>query len=139
MDCWLFVLHIRSVGHRIVWTMGRLVSCWMVGGIIGLWVCWMASELFGWLWVRYLVNGSIGYWVPSSVVWWDGASSCRSASLWSVGSLVGQAFGGCHSFIHSDSQRAVRLVDCLFVWLSLAHGQSVGQPIHRPSKSLGGG
>ena len=45
-------------GGSVTWwdgeSLGRLVSCWMVG----------------WLWVLCLVNGSIGYWVPNSVVWW---------------------------------------------------------------------
>ena len=50
--------------------------------------------LVGWLRVGCLVNGSIGYWIASSVVWWDGGSLCRSAILWSVGRLVGQVFGG---------------------------------------------
>ena len=73
-----------------------------------------------------MVNGSIGYWIPSSVVWWDGGS-CQSAILWSVGRLVGQVFGGfvCRPFVRTTS----RSFGWSIVWLCLAHGRSVGQSV----------
>ena len=85
--------------------------------------CWLVF----WLWVGCLVNGSIGYWIPSSVVWWDGGSLCWSAILWSVGRLVGQVFGGfvCRPFVQITSGS----FGWSIVWLCLAHGQSVGQSV----------
>ena len=61
------------------------------------------------VWVGCLVNGSIGYWIHSSVVWWDSGSLHLSAILWSVGRLVGQALGGLfgRSVGLSDSMRVV--------------------------------
>ena len=72
------------------------------------------------VWVGYLVNGSIGYWIHSSVVWCDSGSLRLSAILWSVGRLVGQALGGLfgRSVGCSDSPRVVSLVDRSIVWSS---------------------
>ena len=62
------------------------------------------------VWVGCLVNGSIGYWIHSSVVWCDSGSLRLSAILWLVGRLVGQSVG------RSDSPRVVWLVNRSFVW-----------------------
>ena len=92
----------------------------MIGVLLVVW-------LVGWLWVGGLVNGSIGYWIPSSVVLWAGGSLCRSAILWSVGRLVAQVFGGfvCRPFVRITSGS----FGWSIVWLCLAHGQSVGQSV----------
>ena len=76
--------------------------------------------------VGCLVNGSIGYWIPSSVVWRDGGSLCQSGILWSVGRLVGQVFGGL-SAVRSDNQGFVWLVDRVVV----SCAWSVGRPVCR--------
>ena len=89
-------------GQALGQSFGALPDClvdWFVGVLV---------------WVRCLVNGSIGYWIHSSVVWWDSGSLRLSAILWSVGRLVGQAFGGL--FGRSDSPQVVWLVDRSIVW-----------------------
>ena len=113
--CWLVGL---CLSCRIVWMTGRLMSCWMVGGMVGWWFCWMVSELVGWwicwmvgwlagwLWAGCLVNGSIGYWVLSSVIWWNSGLLCRSVSRsfirivsgpfdWSIARLFGCVVESC--------------------------------------------
>ncbi len=74
-----------------------------------------------------MVNGSTGFWIPSSVVWRDGGSLCQSAILWSVGRLVGQVFGG---FVYRPF---VPITSGWFgwsiVWLCLVHGRSVSQSV----------
>ena len=76
----------------------------------------MFGGLVGWflVWVECLVNGSIGYWIHSSVVWWGSGSLRLSAILWSVGRLVGQAFGGL--FGRSVGRSFVRVVRRSFGW-----------------------
>ena len=65
-----------------------------VGWEVGWSGVWCLDCLVGFLvWVGCLVNGSIGYWIHSSVVWCDSGSLRLSAILWSVGRLVGQALG----------------------------------------------
>ena len=96
----------RLDGQALGQSFGALLDClvdWLVGVLV---------------WVRCLVNGSIGYWIHSSVVWCDSGSLRLSAILWSVGRLVGQAFGGLfgQSVGHSDSPRVVWLVDRSIVW-----------------------
>ncbi len=64
----------RSLSHRIIWTIGRLVFCWMVGW----WVCWM---------VKGLISRSFGWKV-----------GCCVSGVWSIGRLaiesLAQLFGG---------------------------------------------
>ena len=69
----------RLDGPALGQSFGALPDClvdWLVGFLV---------------WVGCLVNGSIGYWIHSSVVWWDSGSLRLSAILWSVGRLVGQS------------------------------------------------
>ena len=73
-----------------------------------------------------LDTGSLVQWFGGTGRRRVGRLVCGQLEVWLVRRLVGWSV--IHSFIHSDSQRAVRLVDCLFVWLSLAHGQSVAHP-----------
>ena len=62
-----------------------------VGWEVGWSGVWCLDCLVGFLvWVGCLVNGSIGYWIHSSV-WWDSGSLRLSAILWSVGRLVGRS------------------------------------------------
>ncbi len=72
----------------------------------------MFGGLVGWflVWVGCLVNGSIGYSIHSSVVCWDSGSLRLSAILWSVGRLVGQAFG------ELFGRSVVRIVRGSFGW-----------------------
>ena len=97
----------RLDGPALGQSFGALLDClvdWLVGFLV---------------WVGCLVNGSIGYWIHSSVVWWDSGLLRPSAILWSVGRLVGQAFGGLfgRSVVRSDSPYVIWLVDRSIVWL----------------------
>jgi TRAP-type C4-dicarboxylate transport system permease small subunit len=67
--CWLVG---QSLGHRIIWTIGRLVSCWMLCGFVG---CGSG--------VRSMGRLAIG-----SLVRFIGGSLCRSVSL-SLGRWMG--------------------------------------------------
>ena len=79
------------------------------------------------VWVGCLVNGSIGYWIHSSV-WWDSGSLRLSAILWSVGTLVGQALGGLFG------QSVVRIVRGSFRWWI---GRLFGRTIKSCAWSIG--
>ena len=98
----------RLDGQALGQSFGALLDC-------------LGDCLVGFLvWVGCLVNGSIDYLIHSSDVWCDSGSSRLSAILWSVGRLVGQAFGGLfgQSVGRSDSLRVVSLVDRSIVWSS---------------------
>ena len=103
-----------------------------LGQSFGAFLDCMVDWLVGFLvWFGCLVNGSIGYWIHSSVVWWDSGSLRLSAILWSVGRLVGQAFGGLfgRSFVRIVRRSFGWWIDCLVVRLSCAWsvGLSLGQ------------
>ena len=95
------------------------------GALLDCLVDWLVGFL---VWVGCLVNGSIGYWIHSSVVWCDSGSSRLSAILWSVGRLVGQALGGLFG------QSVVRIVRGSFRWWI---GRLFGRTIKSCAWSIG--
>ena len=120
---------------------------WLLGGFVGWSVGWLVGlldgGLVGWLWVGCLVNGSIGYWVPSSVILWNGGSLCRSVSRsfirivsgpfgWSIGRLFSCVVESCawsvfRSLCRLGSEWAGWLVDSFVGFRSV--GGLVGQLI----------
>jgi hypothetical protein len=135
--CWLVG---QSPGHRIIWMISQLVSCWMMGGFIGrgLGVWSMGRLAIGSL-VRFIggscrsVGLSLGLWVGWLV---DG-----SVGLQVVGGCVGCFFVAClvgcllgrftvlvkRSVSHLEDQSIGEFAGCLVGWFHQWFGGTLGQ------------